>query len=368
MSKYYSSNKIREIDAYYYLIIGERSNGKTYDAIYKALTEHVESGYKDTFALVRRWKEDMIGRRGDSMFSSLECNGDGKNVVSKITKGKFDRVVYRARRWYLGKWDSDIQKTVREEEPFCYGFALSDMEHDKGASYPTITTIIFDEFITRVSYLRDEFTLFMNVVSTIVRKRRNVKIFMLANTVDKYNPYFDEFGLTNAKNMKQGTIEVYKYGEKGFKLAIEYCAPEKKSKTNESPYFAFDNPALEMITGGAWEVDMYPHCPIKFRPKDILYTYFICYYDEILQCEIVLKESNYFTYIHRKTTPLKDEENDIIFSPIQKPLINWHTHINKPAFPIHEKIWRLFKMNKVFYQDNTVGETVRSYLKLCESN
>ena len=41
---------------------------------------------------------------------------------------------------------------------------------------------------------------FMNVLSTIIRDRENIKIFMLGNTVNKYCPYFDEMGLTFHKS------------------------------------------------------------------------------------------------------------------------------------------------------------------------
>ena len=57
--------------------------------------------------------------------------------------------------------------------------------------------ILFDEFITRSMYLPDEFVIFTNVLSTIIRDRNNVKIFMCGNTVNKYCPYYKEMGLNN---------------------------------------------------------------------------------------------------------------------------------------------------------------------------
>ena len=58
-------------------------------------------------------------------------------------------------------------------------------------------TILFDEFITKGMYLTDEFMAFMNTLSTIIRQRDNVKIFMCGNTVNKFNPYFEEMGLND---------------------------------------------------------------------------------------------------------------------------------------------------------------------------
>ena len=32
-------------------------------------------------------------------------------------------------------------------------------------------------------------------------------------------------------------------------------------------YFAFNNPKLQMITSGAWEMAIYPHNKVKYKPK-----------------------------------------------------------------------------------------------------
>ena len=140
-----------------------------------------------------------------------------------------------------------------------FAFALTQMEHDKSTSYPDVTTIIFDEFLSRIGYLKDEFMLFMNVVSTIVRQRNDVTIYMLGNTVNKYCPYFTEMGLTHVDKMEPGTIDVYTYGESKLKVAVEYCKDHNIDGRKSDSYFAFDNPQLQMITNGVWEVALYPH-------------------------------------------------------------------------------------------------------------
>src|SRR5699024_11305630 len=69
-------------------------------------------------------------------------------------------------------------------------------------------------------------------------------------------------------------------------VAVEYCKPNQTRKKNNF-YFAFNNPKLEMITGGAWEMNIYPHLPIKYKPKNIDFIYFIIFNDKIYQCEII---------------------------------------------------------------------------------
>ena len=227
-----------------------------------------------------------------------------------------------------------------------------------------VKTILFDEFLTRSAYIPDEFVLFCNVLSTIIRQRDDVKIFMLGNTVNKYCPYFKEMGLKHVQEMHQGDIDLYKYGDKKLVVAVEYCKPNGGSGKPSDFYFAFDNPKLNMITGGSWEIDVYPHCPVKYKPKDICYTYFIDFDSALLQCEIVCSPKGYFTFIHEKTTDIKYPDKDLVFS-----LTDWsharnrRRSIMKPEDELGVKIAWFFKHQRVFYQDNEVGEVVANYLK-----
>ena len=356
-NKFYSLKKILERKAVYNVIFGERSNGKTYSVLKYALEKYVKDGSQ--LALVRRWQDDLTGKRGQTIFNALVSNGE----VEKITGGLWTNIYYYAGKWYLCCY-TDKGERILDEKPLAYGFSISAMEHDKSNSFPDVKTIMFDEFLTRTAYLPDEFVLFMNVVSTIVRQRTDVTIFMLGNTVNKYCPYFAEMGLTHVKEMKPGTIDIYRYGDSQLTVAVEYTEPNKAGKESDI-YFAFDNPKLSMITGGTWEINIYPHCPVKYRPKDVQFTYFIQFDGELLQCEVVYTEKMYFTFIHRKTTPLKDPENDLIYTPEYHGEPNYKRKITKPQSPLENKIAEHYKKDKVFYADNEVGEIVRNYLIWC---
>ena len=359
MSKFYSLNNILAKNAQYNIIFGERSNGKTYAVNKYAIERYLQTG--EQLAIVRRWQEDFTGKRGSTMFDSLVSNEE----IYKLSDGKWSGVRYYASKWYLCRWEDDGER-VDDVKPFAYGFAISSMEHDKSTSYPEITTILFDEFITRSVYLNDEFVMFLNVVSTIVRHRTNVKIFMLGNTVNKYCPYFAEMGLKHISKMEQSTIDVYNYGNSGLRVAVEYAGSTSKKSTKPSDlYFAFDNPKLNMITSGVWEIDIYPHCPHKFTPRDVVFRYFILFDDNILQAEIVCLPDMTFTFIHQKTTPLKDTEHDIIYSPEFSPRPNYKRKITKPTSEVERRIASYYTTDKVFYQDNEVGEIVRNYLQWC---
>ena len=362
--EHYTLAPILKEKAHYNLIIGERSNGKTYSVLQKALEDYATKGSQT--ALLRRMQEDFIGKRGAGLFEPLIDNEE----VKKFTNGEWTSVYYYASRWFLCKYETDKRgnvERVTDSQPFMYGFALSQMEHEKGTGYPNVKMIIFDEFITRMAYLRDEFVLFMNTLSTIIRSRDDVTIFMLGNTVNKYCPYFDEMGLRHIKDMKQGEIDVYQLKHtsgKILKVAVEYCKPFEKGKKSDF-YFAFDNQKLEMITTGVWEIDIYPHCPYRYKPKNVLFTYFIEFDKEMLQCEVVQVDDVCFTFIHRKTTPLKHPDKDLVFTTRYDARPNYRRKLTKPRLDIERKIVEFYATDKIFYQDNEVGEIVRNYLLWC---
>ena len=354
-NKFYSLKNILAKDAQYNIIFGERSNGKTYAVLKYGLEQYIKTG--EQMAIIRRWQDDFTGKRGVTMFDSIVMN----HVVTNASNGEWTGVYYYGSRWFLCRYEDG--KRIADNKPFCYGFALTGMEHDKSTSYPQITTICFDEFLSRNGYLQDEFILFMNVISTIIRQRKNVKIFMLGNTVNKYCPYFKEMGLNHIKAMKEGDIDIYHYGESDLIVAVEYTKPNRNGKDSDN-YFAFNNPKLAMITGGAWEVDVYPHCPVKYLPKEVIFTYFIEFNEDVLQCEIIMHEDLLFTFIHRKTTPL-NYEKDFIYTPEYSARPNIHRSIIKPRPSIEKRIAEFYVKDKVFYASNEVGEIVRNYLMWC---
>lgn len=357
--KYYSLNKINKKNATYNVIFGERSNGKTYATLKQVLENYFSDGSQ--FAYIRRWSVDVQPKRMNNLFNAIIED----SYLEKLSGGKFTAIFYRTGRFYLCTYNDKGKPIYNEEDIIGYAFSLSENEHNKANSYPRVTTIIFDEFLTNKIYLPDEFMLFMNTVSTIVRQRTNVKIYMLGNTVNKFCPYFKEMGLTNILTMKQGTIDVYTYGETKLKVAVEYADSKKKFKKNNF-YFAFNNPKLKMITGGSWELNIYPHAPVKWLPKNIIFTYFIDFNDSLYQCEIINKDANVFTYIHEKTTPIKNPDKDLIYTLDYNPKINYNINILKPLNDYQNKITWFFTHDRVYYQNNNVGDAINNYLKICK--
>ena len=360
-TEFYTLDAIKKLNCQYNLIFGKRSNGKTYAVLYEGLKNYCTSGKQ--MAYLRRYREDFVGKRGQSLFSALVSTG----AVSQLTNGKWDQVKYQSSQWFLARKDNN-DRIVTDSIPFCYGFSLGQMEHDKSTSYPDITTIVFDEFISRIGYLPNEFVLYMNVLSTIIRQRDDVRIYMLGNTVNKYCPYFAEMGLGHIEDMEAGKIDVYTYGGSKLKVAVERTKNHNIGGRKSEVYFAFNNPNLEMITGGAWEIDLHPHLPREYTDENIVFKFFVCFNDQIIQCEVLEFDDCSFIYCHRKTGPIKDPDNDLIFSSEYDPLPNHVHNMRRTDNKAAVQIGKYFRNDRVYYQDNDVGEIVRNYLIWCQSD
>lgn len=358
--KFYSLDNILAHNADYNVIYGERSNGKTTAVLRYGLVDHINSGYVNQMAIVRRWEEDFKGKNGKQMFENIVH----LDWVKELTKDKYNSIYYFSQRWFLVKYDDGGNKVAQAEEPFALGFAITSEEHYKSTSYPNIKTILFDEFITRQYYLPEEFVKYQNLLSTIIRLRTDVKIFMCGNTINKYCPYFAEMGLSEVKKQKKGSIDIYTYGESTLKVAVEYSDfPSKKKASNK--YFAFNNPKLEMITHGGWEIDIYPHLPTKYKPEQVVYQFFINFDGEMLHGNIISVDDVTFLYIHRKTTPVHTDTEWIVYQQNPDYRVNYRTNILRPYGKVDMYIKTLIDRKKIFYQDNEVGEIMNNYLKWC---
>lgn len=356
-------------NAKYYMFFGERSNGKTHSVQDYGIQNYFKTGAQ--MAIVRRWQEDFKGKRAASYFDSMVSDAFGVNKIKKYSKGKFDHVIYYSGRWYMAYYDETLNKDIMDTKPFAYAFALTNMEHEKGNSYPGLKNglIFFDEFMSRGIYVPDEFMLFMQTISTLVRGVDNIKIFMAANSIDMIGcPYIKEMGLTNFRNMKPGDIDIYNYGQSNkLQVAVEYCDSTPGGKDSDV-YFAFNNPRLKMITSGVSDFDIYPHLTTRYEKKDVIFSYFIKYDDIMLQADVIQKDNDAYTFIHRKTTNIKHENRDIVFSTEASSMNNYAGKLTKPINKAVRKLFWFFVANKVFYATNEIGECVAKYLNWCNTS
>lgn len=93
-------------------------------------------------------------------------------------------------------------------------------------------------------------------------------------------------------------------------------------------------------------------------------TYFIDFSDNIYQCEVINIGDVYFTYIHIKTTPIQNPDSDLIYSLDYNPKPNYTLYLKR--YNVQKKIAWFFANDKVFHQDNNVGDAIANYLKICK--
>ena len=359
--KHWNIKPIDKTGATYRVVYGQRAPGKTFGVLYKGIENWVKDGTK--LAIIRRMDEDFIGANSaKATYDTLIRDANGFNNIADLTDGIYQGVEYWSGRYWLTQ-EGDDGKQHRTDEFVAYAFSISSAEHYKGTRYNDISAVMFDEFVATRYYLPDEFVQFQNLLSTIIGNRPGVVIYMLGNSINPYCLYFKEMGLTRVKSQPPGSIDIYTYGDSGMTVAVEHTGAVKATET-ASRYFAFDNPKLKMITNaGDWAIDLYPHCPVKYRPKDIVFTFFIIFDERTYQCEVISTGREQFLYIHVKTSPLQDTDHDLIYSLDRDPRPNWRVNLLKPVYPMEQKILHFFRANQVYYQDNQVGNSIENFLK-----
>lgn len=360
MPDYYSYEAIDKIDAAYKMIIGQRSNGKTFGWCRKVLEEYLSTGTPSAY--IRRLDRQIEVKMLGSLFNPH------RDWLEEHSKGKWNGFIYRSYRFYLVRYETlqtgEVKKVAQDKIPFCHAYAVNTAETSKGADNGAVKYVCFDEFITRINYLNNEFVLFQNLLSSIIRGRTGIQIFMIANTVNRYCPYFKDMGLSRVANQKQGTIDVYKLGKTNLKIAVEYCSLMDVSSTKADEYYAFDNPQLKMITTGAWEIALYRHAPPELSDYRIIYTFFIDFDRHIVQGDIHMYKGYPIIFFHEKTTPIKDFDKSVVY--LQESFDGNPLHqIDLRVAPtkVQKLILDLIHYQKTFFQDNELGEVVNNWLK-----
>lgn len=275
--KFYRLDNIDKVDAQYKILIGERSNGKSYAVKERVLTE----AYKDgkMFVLLRRWVIEIKQSLIELYFGDMP--------ISKITKGEYTAVtIYNGNIYFAS---DDGSGKLKKGKQIGYTRALSQEQHYTSGAYNDVNTVIFEEFISRDYYLPGEVGKLENFVSTVAR-RRKITVYLIGNTINKICPYFTEWSLHQTKDQKQGTIEVYHFttqemDENGdpvvVTIAVEFC---ENSGRNSKMFFS---KLSKMITSGEWQTKEYNHLPGKLSDYTILYEIIYVFDNMFFNCKLL---------------------------------------------------------------------------------
>ena len=390
--KYYELDNILTKKAHYNFIIGERSNGKTTALLRHIVRDYFETGRRG--AIIRQMEEDIKGHKGASLFAGMIDGG----MISELTDDEFQGVKYYNRAYYLGKQDEMGQWTY-EKEPFAHIFALSQSLHYKSNSYPNVGTIMFDEFMRQDHvYLVDEVSLFLNMVSTIVRDKADATIFLVANTVSWNSPYFKVFGLKNVSQMKAGDLATVEFKRKrptgieiATTIAIEYCenTAEYGGKASDV-YFNVDDPRVtDMITDGSFVVAAYPKCPHHFTIKNVKLTCWILTDEKILRARLMKVGREVFFFVDiidklvklpgekigsmqpdwERYEALRNKRRDLVYS---LEFTSDRSHYTNPTTPYSDRRTRFLpdalRANRIFFESDEAGAELMYYIAMANKH
>lgn len=346
--KYYDMSKLLSCNASWNILYGMRSNGKSY-AVKDHMLDNVVKK-EERFVYLRRWSEDIKQREVSTYFDDMNIN--------KITKDKYSAVLAYQGFFYFGNICSN-GKTERASDPIGRYCSLNQAERYKSQVFDNVTSIDFEEFMTDKIYLgtnaRPEPRLLMQFVSTVARDR-DIKVFMIGNTVSRVNPYISEWSLKNFLQQKPGTIDIYHLrGENGIvDIAVENC---EVVETKSRMFFGL---ASKQITSGEWEVDDVPKLLKPREYYDMLYELCVKYNDfkYVLQLMFDGETGGSFVFVYPLTKDRKIER--VITNEFSiKPLISKGL---KPEIKAEVLMAKCFKDGKVCFSDNLTGTDFRQVI------
>lgn len=339
---YYSIANILSQRCEYNILLGERSNGKSY-----SVKEHVLlNAYKSNsqFGYIRRWREEIKAVKIEKYFADMP--------ISEYTNGEYDGVmVYRSEIYFSITIDGKKIKGKKIGDIFC----LTGVTHYKSEAFPDIEDLILEEFITDKGYLPHEVDSLQDLVSTIAR-RRKIRVWLIGNTISRICPYFAEWQLKNIKNQKQGTIEIYlqktsQIDDEGnpviIKVGVEYCS---NTGNNSKMFFGIKS---KMVTSGTWQCEEVEHLQGNISDYLLLYKLLYEYNDFSFVINLLKFRTNnqIFLYVYPYTGN-KDIKRKVTnkFS-YDKYTTQFLSNLTK----FDKYVIMLLSQSKIVYSDNLTG-------------
>ena len=361
--------------ARYYFVLGGRGTGKTYPVIAEAITDAIQG--KGLFGYIRRHKESL------TTFNMQQTFGVHDDLVDKLTGGQWNRIKYWQRRFWLERWEPNpdtgqMERTAKNPEPIGAAYSMSTWETDKGADFgfsSGIKHIILDEALSKAGqYLNDEWGVFQNVISSLVRDRWqfDTKIWLLANPISKWtNPYFQNMGITKALLEKPGITEIKYPDDKGgtamtsvfayIGLTVGEIDPNREALYNT--FFAFQNSKgkSKSITHGYWEMDDSARLPAGvYQESTKNRTVYCIFGEEKLAIDIMRYDyqNKYYLMIY-PTAKIRDKTYYLILGT---SLDKYAIVGSDDSHPIAQLIMRIYNTGQVYYSDDSTADAFHGFL------
>lgn len=207
---YYNPEPIISRNKMVNMIVGGCGTGKTYGIKKRVgMQNFLNTDGEEQFLFVRRHKTELD--KIDGFFAPFFNDSDERLRSDWAVDKRNQRFIYKGK--------------------VCGHYSSLHQLMQKGSEFPMVSNIIFDEFITHGGYQRylpDEINCFFGMVDAVCRYVREVHVYMMANAVSMYNPYFLELGYQYSGREFWVAPSHVKYG-----LASDTCVQFLKSALTE---------------------------------------------------------------------------------------------------------------------------------------
>lgn len=313
---YYNCNKFYSYDAFMGMIDGGRGIGKTTTFEIKGIQINNKGG---EWIYLRRYKPEI------------------KKFVTKDSLSKvIDGVVY--------KGDGAGGYTVLVEDQILgYCIALSTARSYKSVDFSKVELIIFDEAFVKKSssyrYLDDEVITLLEFISTVQRTRTNLRVVILSNNEDQFNPYANFFDLPIFETL---------YYDKDRKLYCEHAknSPKLMELEKKTGLFA-------LIKGTAYADYHYDNkvlnnekdVNIISKPPNAKLVYRVILYKQTLNVYTYYDKEEQYMYCENKRKIIND---NITYDILQNGRTNY-LHVNTFKKKLLNFTYRFYFNKKASY-------------------
>lgn len=255
------------------IIVGMRSNGKTYSVLKKCIMDYKYEGKR--FAYIRRLQESITNKFIGELLQPFLVNDFVPVPLIKELWGESYTIRYRIGQFEL------IDEDDKEKAPEVIGYtaALNTVGTQKGRVFDHVYNIVFDEFLALKSEkeVKEPFDAWEQLQSTIYRTHGNEStLWLLGNTVSKYSEFFAPYGInTNVMNEQGKIYTVELDNADGEPTRVCYLHTKNNEKIGKSTAKLIRG--SKMAVSGEWELkptaDL-PHTDNENAKEQLLCTLF----------------------------------------------------------------------------------------------
>lgn len=242
------------LNADVYIVFGERSAGKSYSVFKGLFDEYNATGAQ--FAYMRTREDYLIRGRAWAAVANI------KPYVEKTLWKEEANLNYYSGQYRKQELDRNGKWMYK---PCGYSLSIASWMKYKSNGFDEVKTIFFDEFIedddttTIIPLSTSEFLKgYSQQLSTIIRRRKDVKVVACANSINPKSPLFVYYNI-DARKLEQGKVYIFnrKLDDDNLKICVLYTEPPKHAHVSKH-LAVYESQTTDMTITGTWQENIYP--------------------------------------------------------------------------------------------------------------